>query len=60
MQRDAELGVVELQVQRTGANGHCRHEDAYPPPLSLRWSNFSPFQNQGECITYVATAGKHA
>jgi hypothetical protein len=24
------------------------------------WSNFSAFQNEGQCITYVATAGKHA
>jgi hypothetical protein len=28
--------------------------------LNGRWSNFSAFHNQGECITYVATAGKHA
>jgi hypothetical protein len=27
--------------------------------LNGRWSNFSAFHNQGECITYVATAGKH-
>lgn len=24
------------------------------------WANFSAFQNEGECINYVATAGKHA
>jgi hypothetical protein len=24
------------------------------------WSNFSAFQNQGECVNYVSTAGKHA
>jgi hypothetical protein len=27
--------------------------------LNGGWSNFSAFQNQGECITYIATAGKH-
>jgi hypothetical protein len=27
--------------------------------LNGRWANFSLFQNQGECITYVATAGTH-
>jgi len=24
------------------------------------WSNFSAVRNEGQCITYVVTAGKHA
>jgi hypothetical protein len=27
--------------------------------LQGRWANFSAFQNQGECLAYVTSAGKH-
>lgn len=62
--RLAKIGLAGLMGMAISAGAAPISAFAIAPVRGQRinggWTNFSAFQNQGQCISYVVTAGKHA